>query len=45
MKDFTNTDFIFCELCDNMVFTIWCDECMQDVCHICHEAYPEDYCG
>lgn len=38
-------DFMICELCDNAVATIWCDDCMETVCSICHDAYPEDYCG
>jgi hypothetical protein len=40
-----DSGIMFCELCDNMVHTFYCDSCGEDVCSICHDAYPEDYCG
>ena len=41
---FTNT-VSYCDLCDNYTHWVWCDYCAEDVCTICHDAYPEDYCG
>jgi len=34
-----------CDICDNVVPTIYCSDCGESVCEYCHDAYPEDYCG
>lgn len=37
-------DLYNCPLCDGVTVAIWCDECNENHCKGCYEAYGCEWC-